>query len=172
MARNTNSIYNAHVGLQNPPRIDALDTRIIDELMSNADISSTELSKKFRVPLSTIQRRRARIEGAVLAKKYSLRPMLRNHRIAKILITAKNGKTDEVAKAVYDKFPAISEATVGINTAINITATLYFKDTEDLHDTMQEIAAMSFVGSVQFYEIVKIIGEREISLEWYKANRD
>jgi hypothetical protein len=36
------------------------------------DISSHSLSKKLDIPLSTLQRRRARVEKAILKKTYTL----------------------------------------------------------------------------------------------------
>src|SRR3954452_776641 len=47
---------------------DSIDMQIIDELLANADISSTEIASKCSVPLSTIQRRRTSLESSSTLK--------------------------------------------------------------------------------------------------------
>ena len=46
--------------------IDDLNVKIVKELVTRPDISSTEIASKYKIPLSTIQRRRARLEEAVI----------------------------------------------------------------------------------------------------------
>jgi len=55
-----------------PVRIDALDLNIVNELIDDADASSSYIGKKYNKPLSTIQRRRTRLEKTVLKKEYSI----------------------------------------------------------------------------------------------------
>jgi hypothetical protein len=48
--------------------LDALNVAIIKEMMNNADIRSATLAQKYRSPLSTVQRRRTRLERTLLKK--------------------------------------------------------------------------------------------------------
>src|SRR5919199_6272923 len=46
--------------------LDSINVRIISELVKNLTISSLSLAKRLDIPLSTLQRRRAKIENAIL----------------------------------------------------------------------------------------------------------
>ena len=52
--------------------LDNINIKIVSELVRQPDMSSLALSKKLDIPLSTLQRRRARVEKAILKKTYSL----------------------------------------------------------------------------------------------------
>ena len=51
--------------------LDNINIKIVSELVRQPDISSLALSKKLDIPLSTLQRRRARIEKAILKRNYT-----------------------------------------------------------------------------------------------------
>ena len=53
-------------------RIDALDTKIIRELLENSSLSSAYLAKKLGIRLSTVQRRKTRLERLVLSMNYEV----------------------------------------------------------------------------------------------------
>jgi hypothetical protein len=46
--------------------IEPLNIKIMRELISNPDLSSTDIATKYRMPLSTIQTRRTRLERSIL----------------------------------------------------------------------------------------------------------
>ena len=75
------------------------------------------------------------------------------------------------ARKLYENYPQITKMTIGMNSTVDIVATLYFKDSEMLHSVMQEISTMTSINNVTFYEIVKVIGERDIGLEWLMDKR-
>jgi len=146
--------------------LDELDYKIISELINDPDASSSQFAQKFGKPLSTIQRRRAKLEASVIKKRYHLNPLLRHHRSANLLIDAKSGNANKLARLLYERYPQITRVVVGINSMVNIDATVFFKTTLQLHDIMQEIAAMPSVKNVTFFEVTELIGEREISPLW------
>src|SRR5688500_974372 len=53
-------------------RFDSLDINIIKELLTNSNVRTADIAARYKIPLSTIQRRRARIENSILEKKYHL----------------------------------------------------------------------------------------------------
>lgn len=54
---------------------DKINIRILQELLKNHNIKSSEISLRLKVPLSTIQRRRTRIEKSeFLQHKYEIDP--------------------------------------------------------------------------------------------------
>jgi DNA-binding Lrp family transcriptional regulator len=147
-------------------KLDELDIKIIAALMADAEISSAALAKKFNKPLSTIQRRRTKIQRYILSRKYTINPVLGNYRIAHLMILTSKGNADSVASHLFEKNPQLSRVVIGLNSTTNILATLYFKETETLHQTMQEISQAPFVENVHFFEPVKLVGERDMTFSW------
>ena len=52
--------------------LDSLHTKIIKELVSNPNVRSATIASKYKAPLSTVQRRKARLENSVLKKNYQI----------------------------------------------------------------------------------------------------
>ena len=46
--------------------------KIIKELVSNPNVRSATIASKYKAPLSTVQRRKARLENSVLKKNYQI----------------------------------------------------------------------------------------------------
>ena len=67
-------------------------------LDSEGSIPTHEMSLKLNVPLSTVQRRRKRLEEEYLIKHYSLRPMKFGYRRIDLLIYTEGGETMNVGK--------------------------------------------------------------------------
>ena len=51
---------------------DSIDINIIRELLAKTDIRSADIASKYKIPTSTIQRRRKRLEDSILEKKFLL----------------------------------------------------------------------------------------------------
>ena len=49
--------------------LDRINIGIMEELVNNGDIKSSEISEKLKIPLSTIQRRRSNLEKLSVLKK-------------------------------------------------------------------------------------------------------
>jgi DNA-binding Lrp family transcriptional regulator len=169
MARGHDSSESTAKRRRESTRLDQLDILIVNALMADAEVSSASLAKILKTPLSTIQRRRANIEKYILSRKYTVDPALGKYRVAHLMILTSKGNADSVASHIYEKYKQLSRVVIGINSTTNIMATLYFKETEMLHKTMQEISQAAFVEKVQFFEPVKLIGERNVTLSWLMA---
>jgi DNA-binding Lrp family transcriptional regulator len=50
---------------KSPVRLDSINIRIISELVKNANAKSPEIAKKTKIPLSTVQRTKARLEESI-----------------------------------------------------------------------------------------------------------
>ena len=71
-----------------------LDKKMLRLLLdSEGDISTHEISVQLAIPLSTIQRRRKRLEEEFLIKHYSLDPMKFGYRRIDLLIYTEGGET-------------------------------------------------------------------------------
>ena len=53
--------------------IDNINLKIIEELLNNGDIKSSEIASNLAIPLSTIQRRRTKIEKTIVRKTYEMK---------------------------------------------------------------------------------------------------
>jgi DNA-binding Lrp family transcriptional regulator len=67
-----NNKYSKIKTVNNPVSLDLIDEGIIKELVNDSASKSASISSKLKVPFSTIQRRRARLETSVLMKDYQL----------------------------------------------------------------------------------------------------
>src|SRR5919202_6190177 len=80
--------------------LDSINIKIISELVRQPDISSLNLSKKLDVPLSTLQRRRARIEKDILKKNYTFNYKVFGGRVGDLIVSVDKGKSREVAQSI------------------------------------------------------------------------
>ncbi len=77
---------------------DDLNLKIARELITNPNISSTNIAEKYGISLSTIQRRRAKLEQVAITKTYNLDLQKLGWRTADLLISVQKGKTEETAQ--------------------------------------------------------------------------
>jgi DNA-binding Lrp family transcriptional regulator len=136
----------------------SLDAKIIEELLSDAFISSTDISKKHKIPLSTVQRRRRHLENTILTRRYEIDLRKQGFRIGEMTIIPENGASKEIIAGIFSKYAKhIHSITVKIDGAIILTVSVYFKTTTEIHDIMVGIHSMPGVHQVKFAETVEII---------------
>lgn len=140
--------------------IDDLNIKIVKELVKQPDISSTEISARYGVPLSTVQRRRARLEQVVLKKSYALDLPSLGWRIADLLITVEKGKAEEMAKKLLqDGKNNVVAASLRIgHPQVDIMAEVFYRDSQELHRLTETIKSMEYVTFVEWVEVVKVVG--------------
>ena len=140
--------------------LDSINIKIISELIRKPDISSFNLAKKLDVPLSTLQRRRAKIENAILRRTYTFNYKAFGGRVGDFIIHVDKGKSDEVAQILLKKYKNnIAYCDTRINSMHNVSAHVVYKNTEELHNLIESIKAMEYVTHVQWSEIVTMIGD-------------
>ena len=136
----------------------ALDAKIIEELLSDAFISSTDISKKHKAPLSTVQRRRRHLENTILTRRYEIDLRKQGFRIGEMTIIPENGASKKIIAGIFSKYAKhIHSISVKIDGAIILTVSVYFKTTTEIHDIMVGIHSMPGVHQVKFAETVEII---------------
>ena len=144
--------------------LDSLDVKIIDELLANAPVSSTAIASKHKVPLSTIQRRRAALESmSVVKHEYSLNPINFGFRPVEFWILVQKGKAEELAQRIFNKFENVLDAGVHINSISNVKVQAYISGSQQLYKMMEEIKSMPFAEDVEVAETVKVIAERQVN---------
>ena len=140
--------------------IDDLNIKIVKELVARPDISSTEIAAKYKTPLSTIQRRRARLEEVVIKKQYTLDIRSMGWRLADLLITVEKGKAEETALQLLQNGKdnvVVTSLRIG-HPKVDVMAEVFYKDSQELHILTETIKAMEYVSYVEWAEIVKVVG--------------
>jgi DNA-binding Lrp family transcriptional regulator len=141
---------------QGVPR--SLDARIIEELLNDAYISSTEISKKHKAPLSTVQRRRKYLEDTILTRRYEIDLKKQGFRIAELTVFPENVASTQIAGGILSKYQNhILSISVKIDGTIILAVLVYFKTTNEIHEIMEGIHSMSGVENVKFVETVEIM---------------
>lgn len=140
--------------------LDSLDIKIMRELLGNPDSSSSKMVRKFGIPLSTVQRRKTRLERLVLTRKYELNTHDLGWRNAEILMLVENGKADYMAEKLIEKFDNVIGTSTRINTNSNLAAYVGFRNSYELHELMEKIRAMPNVSNIEWSEIVRDVGNK------------
>ena len=142
--------------------IDSIDINIIRELLTKADIRSADIASKYKIPISTIQRRRKRLEDSILEKKFLLDITKRGLRTGMILANVERGKAKEVAKMILEghKSNVISSST-RINDQNNVIAEIIYKNSSELHNILEQVKQSPYVSSATWSELVEVIGNND-----------
>jgi DNA-binding Lrp family transcriptional regulator len=145
--------------------ISALDRKLLKILlMPNGDLkSSKSLSAKLGIPITTIRRRRKRLESIFLKIHYVLDIEKFGWKRIDFFISIRNGLVNAVAKKLLD----IDDVTyvgksIGEHT-IDLRIETIVKDNASILDLLEKVKAMDGVRDVVWSEIVSVVG-RKISI--------
>jgi DNA-binding Lrp family transcriptional regulator len=94
--------------------VDDINLKIIEELVKNT--SSMSLATKLRMPLSSLQRRRAKLEESVFVKVYHINLKASGGKMGDVVIDVDKGRSREVATNILKKFKSIA---MSVSTRIN-----------------------------------------------------
>jgi DNA-binding Lrp family transcriptional regulator len=145
--------------------LDSTNIKIISELVRQPNISSLALSKKLDIPLSTLQRRRARIEDNLLKRNYVFNYKAFGGRVGDLIVSVDKGKSREIAQTLLKKYKNnIISCNTRINSEHNVSAHTIFKDTAELHELVESIKTVEYVTAVQWSELVEDIGENNFEV--------
>ena len=138
--------------------LDNINIKIVSELVRQPDMSSLALSKKLDIPLSTLQRRRARIEKVILKKTYTFNYKAFGGRIGDLIVSVDKGKSKEIAQILLKKYKNnILSCDTRINSMHNVSAHVVYKNTEELYELIENIKTMDYVDGIQWSEMVEAI---------------
>ncbi len=145
---------------------DDLNIKIVKELINNPDISSTDIAAKYGIPLSTIQRRRVKLEESVLSKAYNLDVRKLGWRTADLLISVEKGKAEETAQKLLEnnKVNVIMASLRIGNPQVDIMADVFYRDSIELHTLTEKVKSMPYVTYVEWAEVVKVVGSNSGSI--------
>lgn len=142
--------------------ISELDRKLLKILLiPNGDSkSSKSLSAKLGIPITTVRRRRKRLEDKFLKINYVLDIAKFGWKRIDFFISIRNGMVDAVAKKLLD----IDEVTyvgksIGEHT-IDLRIETIVKDNASILDHLETIKAMDGVNDVVWSEIVRVVGKK------------
>ncbi|MDW0257065.1 MAG: winged helix-turn-helix transcriptional regulator [Nitrososphaeraceae archaeon] len=139
-----------------------IDRKILKILLTpNGHLKSTKsISTKLGIPITTVRRRRKRLEDKFLKVQYVLDIEKFGWRRIDFFISIRNGMVDAVAKKLLD----IDEVTyvgksIGEHT-IDLRIETIVKDNASILDHLETIKAMDGVKDVVWSEIVTVVGKK------------
>jgi DNA-binding Lrp family transcriptional regulator len=140
--------------------IDNTNLKIIEELVKNPNTSSASLATKLGMPLSSLQRRRTKLERSVLIKTYHIDLKASGGKMGDIVVNVEKGKSKEVATNILKKYKSnVMSVSTRINSEHNLAAQILYNDTAELHDLLENIKSIPYVTSLQWSEMVEMIGD-------------
>jgi DNA-binding Lrp family transcriptional regulator len=143
--------------------ISDIDKKLLHILLSpnGSQKSTISISKELGIPITTIRRRRRRLEKEFLKLHYVLDIEKFGWRRVDLFISVKNGKINSLANKLLD----IHEVTyvgksIGEHT-IDLRVETIVKDNAILLDLLEKVKGMDGVNDVIWSEIVKIVGQKK-----------
>ena len=133
-------------------------------LSPNGDLkSSKSLSAKLGIPITTVRRRRKRLESKFLKMHYILDIEKFGWKRVDFFISIRNGMVNSVANKLLtsDEVTYVAKS-IGEHT-IDLRVETIVKDNASILDLLEKIKAMKGVKDVVWSEIVNVVG-RKISI--------
>jgi DNA-binding Lrp family transcriptional regulator len=145
------------------PKLSVSDKEILKVLLSpdnGIKRSSLLLASKLRIPQTTIQRRKKRLEKEFLTSSYTLNLERFGWRHVDLLISTRNGKTDSVANRLLENEEVVYVGkSIGEHT-IDLRAEIIIRDNSELLNILEKVKAMDGVNDVIWSEIVRVVGRK------------
>ena len=163
VTRSTNHVNDSKKGLLG--LVDNTNLRIIEQLVKNPSTSSASLATKLGIPLSSLQRRRTKLEKSVLTKSYDINLKAAGGKMGDAVINVDKGRSREVATNILKKFKSnVMNVSTRINSEHNVAAQIIYNDTAELHNLLENIKSIPYVTSLLWSEMVERIGDNSPSV--------
>jgi DNA-binding Lrp family transcriptional regulator len=139
------------------------DKTILHHLFSSqGHTSSLKLSRELNIPLSTIQRRRKRLQDSLIETRYSLKIEKLGWRNATLLISTASGKIETIGQEILDMSDLVSSVTRAMGGSnFDLRVEVIFKTNTDLMMLIDRIKSTEGVSGLIWSESLKLIGKRE-----------
>ncbi len=129
-------------------------------LTPNGRISSKNIAAKLGIPVTTIQRRRKRLEKDYLVQTYSLNLQQFDWHKIDFLIATERGKTDALAKSLLKREEVIYVGkSIGEHT-IDLKVETILRNNSEILRMMELLKATPGIKDVVWMEIVEVAGRK------------
>jgi uncharacterized membrane protein YhiD involved in acid resistance len=96
----------------------------------------------------------------VLIKTYHIDLKASGGKMGDIVVNVEKGKSKEVATNILKKYKSnVMSVSTRINSEHNLAAQILYNDTAELHDLLENIKSIPYVTSLQWSEMVEMIGD-------------
>lgn len=155
---NTKSIHKPESGEKQKMSLSSTDKKMLTALLhSNGEMSSLALSRQLRIPLTTVQRRRKRLEQ-VIDSSYSLKIEEFGLRMITFFVTVEGRTAMEVGKETLNLQRIVSvERMIGGNTDLEIKAIVATNN--DIAQLSEQLKTIAGVKELSWNERVSIVGK-------------
>jgi DNA-binding Lrp family transcriptional regulator len=143
-----------------PPILSNADKKILKSLIaSSCNVSSLTLSRDLGIPLSTVQRRRKRLEANLIETMYHLKLEKFGWRNATLFITTASASARQIGEEImtWDKEVISAKRCMGENSA-DLQIEIIFRTNKDLCDIMERVKSIEGVKNVSWSESIESIG--------------
>lgn len=137
-----------------------VDKQVLKSLIiSNGRISSLTLSRQLDIPLTTVQRRRKRLESEFVEMNYVMKLDKIGWRKANLMISTDKGRAKIIGKELMSSSSITSiSRTIGEHT-IDLMGEVVFKDNSELLNIIEWIKSTEGVKEVIWTEAVELLGK-------------
>lgn len=160
-----NSSYDSANNPQNAKRtkatISSVDKKILKAMLEcgSNNPSSLQLSRDLDIPLSTVQRRRKRLEKEFICESYGLRYEKFGKRHVTFIVSLGVGDRSQVPKEILalDKVIALTR-TFGDEADLKVEAIL--DGNQELIGISEKLKAISGVQKISWFESIEVLGKK------------
>ena len=145
------------------PILSHSDRIILQRLVeSEGHVSSLSISRELDIPLSTIQRRRKRLEEILVERNYSLKIGMLGWREATLYASLRGGQAEEIGKRIlYTSSRVISVSRILGGVGLDLKIEIIFRQNSELTPLIDQIKSMEGVAGVIWCESLSLIGRRK-----------
>ena len=130
-------------------------------LLPNGDLkSSKSLSSKLGIPITTVRRRRKRLESKFLKLHYVLDIEKFGWKRVDFFISIRNGMVNAVANKLLDSDEVTYVGKSIVEHTIDLRVETIVRDNASILDILEKIKAMDGVQDVVWSEIVSVVGKK------------
>ena len=137
--------------------LDSINLGIVEMLVNNADIKSSDIASKLKVPLSTIQRRRSNLEkNSILRKNYDIDLKSLGLRVAEISISTKSGVSQDILDTFFNRHKRniVNMALRIGNPGTNVSFRVAYRDSHELFDLLEQVKQIEGFTMVEWSEYI------------------
>jgi DNA-binding Lrp family transcriptional regulator len=145
---------------QEPPILSNADKKILKSLIaSNCNVSSLTLSRELGIPLSTVQRRRKRLEANLIETVYQLKLDRFGWRSATLFVTTANTSARHIGEEMmaWNNEVVSVKRCMGENSA-DLQIDIVFRTNRELADIIERVKTIDGVTNVTWSESIETIG--------------
>lgn len=140
--------------------LSAVDKKLLKSLLeSKGRVSSLQLSRDLQIPISTIQRRRKRLEKEFIEHSYSLKYKMFSKRHVTFVISLGPGDRSQIAREILLlKGVVMIERIFGNNLDLEVEAIL--ETNAELSALNEKISSIQGIRSVTFFEFLELLEKK------------